>query len=218
MKIILTDKYYVYNVHIDVTIVNIGATTMQKILIINGHPGTNRLSSSMAEAYREAAQKSGHEVRVLNLRELNFDPILHEGYKIIQDLEPDLIRAQEMIKLSTHLVLITPVWWGSVPALLKGFFDRVFLPGFAFKYKKDSPFWDRLLKGRTARIIITSDGPTWWNRLIFGDPTVHMLKSSVLEFCGFRTKVTKLGNVKNYKEKDISKSLKKAAALGSRGI
>lgn len=189
---------------------------MQKILIINGHPGLNSLSSSMAIAYRDEAEKNGHIVQILNLRELNFNPILHEGYKLIQELEPDLLTSQEMIKSSTHLVLITPVWWGSVPALLKGFLDRALLPGYAFKYRKDSPIWDKLLKGRTARIIITSDGPTWWNRFIYGDPTVNMLKKSVLEFCGFKTRVTKFGNVKNLNKHQINNVMDKVRALGAR--
>ncbi|MFW5761753.1 MAG: NAD(P)H-dependent oxidoreductase [Cyclobacteriaceae bacterium] len=83
----------------------------------------------------------GHEVRTQCLGDLSFDPILWKGYKEIQELEPDLKYAQECIKWSDKWVIIYPIWWGSVPALLKGFMDRTLYSGFAYKYHKGGFFW-----------------------------------------------------------------------------
>lgn len=163
-----------------------------KVLVFNTHPSKKSLTAKLAQVFADAAN-----ARLIHLSELRFDPILHEGYQQIQELEPDLQKVQEDILWADHLVFVTPVWWGSVPALFKGFLDRTFLPGFAFKYLKGSSFWDKLLAGKTADIILLSDGPTWWNRWMYGDSAVKMLKKAVLEFCGVKVKVTKFGEIKN---------------------
>ncbi len=192
---------------------------MKKILIINGHPNEQSLCGSLAEAYQQGAKATGHEVRLIHLSKLKFDPILHKGYLEIQELEEDLKLAQKDILWAQHLVFVYPIWWGSVPALLKGFLDRVLLPGFAFKYKKDSPWWDRLLKGRTGRLIITTDAPWWWNKFAYGDPAVRMMKEAVLEFCGVKSvKVTQFDVIKNRSREVIERHLSEVSKLGQRGI
>jgi len=103
----------------------------QRILIILGHPAETSLCRAIAEAYQSGAQAAGQDVRLLSLGQLDFDPILRDGYNTIQPLEPDLVAAQESIAWAEHLVFVYPIWWGSIPAILKGFFDRIFLPGFA---------------------------------------------------------------------------------------
>ena len=122
-----------------------------KITVIDGNPSEQSFTAGLVEKYIEGAKGSGHEVRRLNIRDLKFDPNLVEGYREIQELEPDLIKAQQDIQWCQHLVLAYPIWWGQMPALLKGFFDRALLPGFGFKYHKKGPWWDRLLAGRSAR-------------------------------------------------------------------
>ena len=92
---------------------------------------------------------------------LKFNTNLQFGYKKRIELEPDLFEAWEKIKWANHLVWVHPVWWGGLPAITKGFIDRVFLPGFAFQYRENSVWWDKLLKGKTAHIIITLDQPSW---------------------------------------------------------
>lgn len=111
-------------------------------------------------------------MRQLKLGEMQFDPILRDGYNHSQTLEPDLLEAQRQIHWAEHLVFVYPVWWGGIPALLKGFFDRVFLPGFAFKYRNRSQLWDKLLKGRTADLLVTLDTPPWYFRWIYGAPAI----------------------------------------------
>ncbi len=107
---------------------------MKKILIINGHPKKDSFCNSLCEAYKASAKKEGNDVVLLNLYELEFNLNLQMGYSKQSINEPDIQFAQEKIKWAEHIVIVHPVWWGSVPALLKGFFDTTLLPGFAFKY------------------------------------------------------------------------------------
>ncbi|RAR42573.1 NAD(P)H-dependent oxidoreductase [Paenibacillus sp. MDMC362] len=157
---------------------------MKKVLIIQGNPIANSYGSRLAEVYARGAAESGAEVRELVLAELEFDLNLSGGYKDKQPLEPDLQKAQELISWADHLVFVYPNWWGGMPALLKGFIDRVFLPGFAFKYRKNSPLPEQLLKGKTARLIVTMDSPYVYYRFYLGQPGHQMMKHSILKFCG----------------------------------
>lgn len=157
---------------------------MKKVLIIQGNPIANSYGSQLAEVYARGAAESGAEVRELVLAELEFDLNLSGGYKDKQPLEPDLQKAQELISWADHLVFVYPNWWGGMPALLKGFIDRVFLPGFAFKYRKNSPLPEQLLKGKTARLIVTMDSPYVYYRFYLGQPGHQMMKHSILKFCG----------------------------------
>lgn len=169
----------------------------KKIVIINAHPNHNAFNFGLAAAYKRGALLSGAEVKEIVIADLQFNPNLKFGYQKKMELEPDLVEAWEKIIWADHLVWIHPVWWGGMPALAKGFIDRVFLPGFAFKYRKDSVYRDKLLKGRTAHIITTLDQPGWYYRLVYGRPSVNQLKKSTLEFCGVSpVKVSYLGIVK----------------------
>ena len=99
-------------------------------------------------------------MRELKLGELAFDPILHEGYEQSQVLEPDLLEAQRQIHWAEHLVFVYPVWWGGLPALLQGFFDRALQPGFAFRYRgTQDKDWEQLLGGRSADLLVCHDQP-----------------------------------------------------------
>lgn len=108
---------------------------MKKILIINGHPNKNSFNSSLVDAYKRGASTQPCEIKEINISDLKFNPNLEFGYQKRMELESDLLDAQQKISWAEHLVWVHPVWWGGLPALLKGFIDRVFLPGFAFKYR-----------------------------------------------------------------------------------
>lgn len=172
-------------------------TMAKNITIILGHPDAASYCSSIADTYAEAARRAGHEVRLFRLGDIAFDPVLHHGYNKRQELEPGLLEVREAITSANHLVFVYPIWWGSMPALLKGFFDRTFLPGYAFKYRDNSPFWDRLLAGRSADVITTMDTPPWYYRFIYTRPSHHQIRKTILEFCGIKpVRITSFGPVR----------------------
>ncbi len=192
---------------------------MKNILIIDGHPHDESFCKSLADSYEKTARLSKCQVHRINLRELKFDLNLRSGYSQIQDLEPDLLNAQEAIKKCDHLTLVYPVWWGSMPALLKGFFDRTLLPGFAFKYHDQDPYWDKLLAGRSARIIISSDAPSIYNLIAYHNAPYVTVKKCIFSFCGFKpVKVTKIGGVKYMSAAKRIQALEKVARLPSKDL
>ncbi len=186
-----------------------------RTLIILGHPDKKSLCFALADNYEKGALEKGGDVARINISDLSFNPNLKNGYRIIQNLEPDLIEAQRLIKWANHIVIIFPVWWGSIPALLKGFFDRILLPGYAFKYRENSPYWDKLLSGKSGRLIVTSDAPVWWLYLTYFHPAVNMMKGAILEFCGITpVTVMSFGSIKNAGQKKIEGILYKAFRAG----
>ena len=190
---------------------------MKKILIINGHPNKDSFNFAIVAAYQRGALASRAEVKEIVISELDFNPNLKYGYQKRTDLEPDLTEAWEKIKWADHLVWVHPVWWGGLPAITKGFIDRLFLPGFVFQYKQNSVMIEKLLKSKTAHIITTLDQPSWYYRLVFGRPSVNQLKKAVLEFCGVKpVKVTYIGILRNSNDETRKKWLKKVEQLGQR--
>ena len=188
---------------------------MKKILLINGHPNNDSFCSALAEAYKKGALSEGAIVREIIVGELNFNPNLQFGYQKRAELEPDLVEAWEKIKWADHLVWVHPVWWGGLPAITKGFIDRVFLPGFAFKYRENSVWWDKLLTGKTAHIITTLDQPGWYYWLVNGRPSVNQLKKTTLEFCGVSpVNVSYIGPIRNSKNEARKALLDKVERLG----
>jgi len=174
---------------------------MKNILIINGHPNRESFNFGIMNAYREGAEKAGAKVQQIVIADLQFDSNLKYGYHKRTDLEPDLLEAWEKIIWADHLVWVHPVWWGGFPAIMKGFIDRLFLPGLAFKYRENSVWWDKLLAGKTAHIITTMDQPGWYYRIFFVRPSINQLKKSILEFCGVKpVKVTIVGIIKTSDE------------------
>lgn len=191
----------------------------KKIVIINGHPNPDSFNFAIAEAYKTSALESGADVQEIIISTLDFNPNLKYGYQQRMELEKDLQEAWDKILWADHQVWIHPVWWGGLPAITKGFIDRLFLPGFAFKYRVNSLFWDKLLKGKTAHIITTLDQPSWYYRLIYGRPSVNQLKKSVLQFCGIKpVKVTYVGIIKQSDETQRLKWLSKIKHLGKKQL
>jgi NAD(P)H dehydrogenase (quinone) len=170
-----------------------------RIYILLGHPDKEgTLCAVLADTYEAAARAAGHEVRRTNIGDLAFDPILHKGYRAIQELEPDLKKVQEDIAWSEHVVLVYPLWWSTMPALLKGMIDRMWLPAFAFRFikapdGKTTMGWKRLLKGRTARVVITLKNFPLVERFMYGNYASGMI-DAVLRFSGFKTSLTEIGN------------------------
>ena len=169
----------------------------KKIFILLGHPDNDSFNCTLADEYERGAESAGHEVRRMDLGEMNFDPILHHGYRLIQDLEPDLLAFQENVRWCDHFVIFYPSWWSTMPALLKGLIDRVWLPGFAYKFTGEFS-WIKLMKGKSARMFVTSDTAPIVQRIIFGD-TTNELKNGILWFAGFSPiRVKKFGYLKHF--------------------
>ena len=190
----------------------------QRILLINGHPDQESFNFALAAAYKAGATAAGFELRELVIRDLQFSPNLSFGYRQRCELEPDLLRAQEWIKWADHLVWVYPVWWAGLPALTKGFIDRVFLPGFAFQKRENSVWWDKLLTGKSARIISTLDQPAWYYWLVNGQPSNRAMKKNILEFCGISpVRISLFGPLRQSKPAVREKWLQTVKQLGARG-
>lgn len=191
----------------------------KKILIINAHTYEKSFCNSLAESYFKGAQERGFDVKITNLRDLKFDPILHSGYSEIMPLEDDLKTQQELIKNCDHLVIVTPLWWCGMPALLKGFTDRLFLPGYAFKYMENSPLPKKLLTGKSASVIYTQGSPHFYSLLVLHDAFWNTMKKGLLEFCGFSpVKRIVIDNMSTRKEKDLKNQLNKIYKKGKEGF
>lgn len=152
------------------------------ILVIIGHPDQGSFSHALANRFNEKALFLGHSVKIIDISLLNFDPILRKNIHK-EPLEEDLVRSQEAIAWSHKLVFFYPIWWGGMPALLKGWIDRVFISGFAFKFK-DRFTWKKLLLGKSAHIFTTMDTPIFVYHCLLGEPNVKQMKNGILEFCG----------------------------------
>ncbi|UTX50309.1 NAD(P)H-dependent oxidoreductase [Chryseobacterium sp. MA9] len=190
---------------------------MKKIAIINGHPNKDSFNFGITEAYKAGAVETGAEVKEIVIRDLNFNLNLQFGYQKRMELEPDLLKSWEIIQWADHLVWVHPVWWGGFPALMKGFIDRLFLPGMAYKFRENSVWWDKLLKGKTAHILTTLDQPGWYYRLFFGRPSVNQLRKSILEYCGVKpVKLTYIGIIRNSKDEQRAQWLRKVKELGKK--
>lgn len=155
------------------------------ILLLDGHPDDGRLTSSLLDIY-EAAIPENATVNRIAVRDQSFTPNLKHGYAKRTDWEADIHRVAEALDACDHLVVAFPMWWGSEPAELKGLLDRVLLPGFAFAYHDDDPWWDRLLAGRSADVIATMDTPPLFLRLAYGNALIRRWKGQVLGFVGFK--------------------------------
>ncbi len=190
----------------------------KKILIINGHPDSESYNKALFDAYSKGAVDAGHDVKTIEIRDLKFNPNLAFGYRKRTELEPDLLDAQSKLKWADHIVWVYPVWWGSVPAIMKGFIDRVLLPGFAFKKKEGSLFWDKFFTGKTSRLICTMDQPGWYYKLNYGSPSHKAMKKLTMNFIGVKTvKITTIGPVRLSKEEFRKNWLKKVEKLGQLG-
>jgi NAD(P)H dehydrogenase (quinone) len=188
-----------------------------KIFILLGHPNSDAtFCKSLADAYEKGARDAGHEVKRMDIGEMQFDPILHKGYKVIQQLEPDLLTFQENIKWCDHFVVVYPTWWTSMPALLKGLFDRAWISGFSFRFKP-SGLWDKLLGNRSAHIITTMGAPAIFEYFSFGNVT-KLLENNILKFAGFTSvKTTWIGDAEKMKLEVREKWFSKMQKLGKRG-
>ena len=153
-----------------------------KVLVVVGHPRRQSLCQALAGAYGAGARRAGAEVRELRLCELSFDPNVRSFDPLEQPREDAIVQAQALLVWADHVVFVYPTWWGTIPALLKGFLDRVLAPGFAFA--DNGPGFAPLLTGRSAELLTTMDTPRWVYRWIYGAPGHKAMARAILGFCG----------------------------------
>lgn len=189
----------------------------KKIFILLGHPDKETKCGYFVDSYERGAREADYDVKRVNLGDLKFDPMLHKGYKVIQELEPDLKMIQENIKWAEHFVIFYPSWWSTMPAMLKGMFDRMWLPCFAFNFNKNGWGWKKHLKGRSALVVVTSDSHPLVARILMGDST-NEIKRGILKFAGFSpVNVLKAGPLKNISQEGKEKWAHKFCEMGKRG-
>lgn len=190
----------------------------KKIALILGHPDKESYNQALAQAYKKGAEAAGLEIQEINIYDLDFNPNLKYGYRKRTELEPDLLKSQEIINWAEHLVWVYPVWWGSVPAIMKGFLDRVLLPGFAFSKRKDSLWWDKHFKGKTARLICTLDQPAWYYKWFNSSPSHKAMKKLTMNFIGVKkVGITSIGPLRLSKDSFREKWLNRIEKLGEKG-
>jgi putative NADPH-quinone reductase len=159
----------------------------RRIAIIQGHPDPagHHLLHAMADAYAEGATTSGHAVRRNDVARLEF-PLLRTQEEFESDaLPPALVQPREDMRWAEHWVFLFPLWHGTMPALVKGFLEHIFRPGFALEYKKEG-FPKRLLAGRSARLVVTMGMPVRFYRWYFGAFGLRAFERSILRFAGIK--------------------------------
>ncbi|MDB6046792.1 MAG: flavodoxin family protein [Gammaproteobacteria bacterium] len=160
----------------------------RRILIIDGHPDSRaeRFVHALSKAYCEGARSAGHEVRSLMVSELEF-PMLRTSEEFQAGSAPEIIhKSQEAVAWADHVVIVFPLWLGSMPALLKGFFEQLLRPGFAFAAAEHNRLPKKLLAGKSARLIVSMGMPALFYRWYFRAHSLKSLQRNILGFCGIR--------------------------------
>ncbi|MEO1488163.1 MAG: NAD(P)H-dependent oxidoreductase [Pseudomonadota bacterium] len=166
------------------------------VLLIDGHPGSGHLTSHLTDLYEAALPANAQSTRVA-LRDLAYEPLTMTAYATAKPWEPDLAALARALDACDHLVIVFPMWWGSEPALVKDTLERILLPHFAFRQHNDDAWWDKLLAGRTADVIITMDTPAWYLKWFYNNALVVRWRKQVLGFCGIeRVRVATLSPVR----------------------
>jgi len=158
----------------------------KRIAVILGHPDPDpaRFGRALAAAYARGAQAAGHEVRMIPVATLDF-PVLRRAQDWQEADAPAAIReAQATVAWAGHLVILFPLWLGDMPALLKAFLEQLLRPGFAFTKAAPGRPWKTLLKGKSARLVVTMGMPAFFYRLFYRAHSVASLRRNILAFCG----------------------------------
>jgi len=158
-----------------------------RILVIDGHPDPDpgRFGHALVQAYIEGAEAAGHEVRRLDVASLDFGFLRNKAEFEKGDVPPDIAEAQAAIREAGHIVLVFPLWLGSLPAHLKAFLEQTLRPRFAFEYtKRGTP--KKLLAGRSARLVVTMGMPAPIYRWVFGAFGVRFIERNILRFAGIK--------------------------------
>lgn len=190
----------------------------RNILILDGHPdpANDRFVHALAAAYREGAQQGKHEVHVIRLADLQF-PLLRSqaDYEKGEPVE-EVRRCQELMNWATHVIILYPLWLGSMPALLKALLEQIMRPGFAYSTLKLGKWPVKFLSGKSARIVVTMGMPALIYRWYFRAHSLRSLQRNILKFVGFRRiRATVIGSVAGMSSAKRKQWLDEMRALGS---
>lgn len=162
-----------------------------KILIILGHPDPNSLNHAIAYAVRDDLQDTGHDIMFHDLYGEGFAPLLvaeeiPESGKINQQVASHC----DELSSADGIIIVHPNWWGQPPAILKGWVDRVFRPGVAYRFEEGdcgegTPIG--LLNASTAVVINTSNTPAEREQNAFGDPLEAIWRRCIFDLCGIKS-------------------------------
>lgn len=159
-----------------------------KILIIYAHPNKKSFNHAALEHIQNGLDWSGnHSYQVIDLYEEQFNPILkfdEEDRRHDLHKDPEMKKYRDLVKESDILIFIFPIWWHGLPAILKGFFDRVFVKNFAYSYEEKFP--KGLLTGKSAWVLYTQDSSKWFVALFRMNSEWLTIKWAILKFCGFK--------------------------------
>ncbi|TGY89687.1 flavodoxin family protein [Marinicauda algicola] len=161
---------------------------MTTITLINGHPDPDpgHFCAALCEAYRAAAEKAGHTVHRADIGALEFGFLLNQR-EFEAPPPADIERLQARIGDSDHLVLVYPLWLGTMPARLKAFLEHLGRANFFLDTGGDSSGWPaQKMKGRSARVVVTMGMPGLAYRLLFGGHSLKALEKGILGIAGFR--------------------------------
>jgi putative NADPH-quinone reductase len=196
-------------------LLNLEWRPVARIVILVGHARIGTYCEALGEAYLRGAQAGGHEVQLFLTASMTFDPVLHEGFGKVQPLEPDLKAAHDAMLAADHLVIIFPLWLGTLPAIFKGFLERVLQPDLVESSKQGK--FVKVLKGKTARVIVTMGMPGFVYRWWFGAHAIKMLKRNILHFMGVRpVRSTIYGSIEGAGTEHRRQWLADVEALGRR--
>ena len=197
-----------------------GRGSAMNVTIIQGHPdpAPGHFGPALAEAYAEGAEQAGHAVRRVEVAQLQF-PLLRSQQEFEHGQMPETLEAaRDAVAWAEHPVIVYPLWLGTMPALLKGLFEQVFRPGFAFEYGEGGR-WQRGLKGRSARVIVTMGMPAFIYRWYFRAHSLRSLERNILSFVGIRpVRSTIVGLVAALGEDKRARWLERLRGLGARAV
>ena len=190
----------------------------KRILILQGHPDPagGHFCHALAQAYADGAAAAGHEVRRVEVAQMDF-PLLRSAEAWEHGALPAALQpAQDDIAWAQHLLLCFPLWLGDMPALLKGFLEQVARPGFAFQRGADGTGFSRKgLTGRSARVVVSMGMPAIVYRCYFRAHAVRALERNVLGFVGIApVHETLVGMVEKLDAPAVRKWLDKLSAMG----
>lgn len=189
---------------------------MKRIMIVVGHPQGNSFCEALGRAYKAGAESAGHKAELFLLSQMDFDPILHHGYRRDQPLEADLGTAYLALAECNHLVLVFPLWCGDMPALLKGFIERILQPDLVIRQNTENAMNWRIFKNKSARIVMTMGMPVSIYRFWYRGHALKLLTRNILKFVGFKpVRHTLFGMIETSKPEARERWIQQIRELGA---